>query len=124
MDHDAGTPRLLALTIFHPKPAWLETSRVEALRWLSHRMDQIREYMLTESGSGVLWANTFPTDSESLPRAIVLLWNLADREAVHGLLHQLNRPDLQHYFHVAVASGKTGPSADEVLDAFTEDLDR
>ena len=87
-------------------------------------MDQIREYMLTESGSGVLWANTLPTESENLPRAIVLVWNLADREAVHGLLHQLNRPDLQHYFHLAVTSGMTGPSMDEVLDAFTEDLDR
>jgi hypothetical protein len=124
MEIFSPTQRLFALTMFHPKPAWLETPRIEALQWLSHRMDQVREHMLSETGSGVLWATTFPSESETLPRPIVLLWNLANRDAIRGLLEQLNRADVQHYFHVAVTSGTTGQSADEMLDAFTADLDR
>lgn len=125
MSEPFSIPRtLFVLTIFHPKPAWLETPREEALRWLSHRFDQVREHMLAENGSGVIWANTFPMVSETLPRPIVLLWNLADRDAIHGLLDQLNRADMQQYFHVALASDVTSPSNERVLDAFTYDLDR
>ncbi len=124
MDELTGKPRFFALTLFHPKTAWLETPRVEAVRWLSNRVDQIREHMLAETGSGVLWAGTFPTESESSPRPIALLWNLADRDAIHGLLDQLNRADVQHYFHVAITSDTTGPTSEEILNAFTHDLDR
>ena len=124
MHESPDNARLYALTIFHPMQAWLETPRVDALRWLSHRMDQIREHMLAESGSGVVWANTFPTESESLPRPILLIWNLADQHAIHGLLDQLNRSDVQHYFHIAITTDLTGPSPDKILDAFTHDLDR
>src|SRR5262249_40497876 len=108
----------------HPMPAWLETPRTDALQWLSNRMDQVREHMLAESGSGVVWANTLPTESESLPRPIILIWNLANRDAIHGLLDQLNRSDVQRYFHVAITTDTTNPTTDKILDAFTHDLDR
>ena len=86
-------------------PAWLALPRAERVRWVEDRFAQLAE-SFTGEASGPLWSQvTEMHTTRGIERSVVMLWRIADDDALGGLGEILQRDDLATYFAVATIGG-------------------
>ena len=113
---------MLLLTAFSPKRAWLSLDVPDAERWLLNRIAQLSETMIQtpEHPNAVIFSQLLE-QTGSTP-AIVLVWRVADQEALDGIRSLLGSDEVAEYFTISAVGGPLVEDQDDIVRPFIDSL--
>jgi hypothetical protein len=101
----SATPPIYVIVQLTPTAAWFALPREERARWLADRSAQFGE-SVADDASRPLWSQiTEMHTTKGIERSVVMLWRIADDDALGGLGDLLGREDVLSYFGVATIGG-------------------
>jgi len=113
---------MLLLTAFSPTRSWLAQEAPNAERWLLNKIAQLSESMLQtpEHPNAVIFSQLLE-QTGSAP-AIVLVWRVADQEALDGIRTLLGSDEVTHFFGVSAVGGPLVEALDDIVRPFIDAL--